>query len=85
MSKGHTIIPNGYDLGRDLLVKAATTGGSFADRTWKASVEYADSLLRAGAWGMSALRPFSHAGINHNISIDGRVAVLTVRKTPIGH
>ncbi|WFD36914.1 hypothetical protein MCUN1_003806 [Malassezia cuniculi] len=32
----HTIVPNGYDIGRDLLVKAATDGSQFAGRSWKA-------------------------------------------------
>ncbi|WFD04087.1 hypothetical protein MOBT1_002789 [Malassezia obtusa] len=66
----HTIVPNGYDVGRNLLVAAVKHGGSFGGRSWHASVEWVDGLLPAGK-----------QSINHNISIDGRVAVLTVHRT----
>jgi len=72
VSQHHMIIPNGYDIGRDLLVEAACKGGTFKGKSWKASVEYRSGLL-----------PEGRTSINHNISIDGRVAILTVRRTDV--
>lgn len=69
--KHHTIVPNGYDVGRDLLVESATQGSRFGKRAWMANVTYVDHLLRPGS-----------RGVNHNITIDGRVAVLTVTRVP---
>jgi len=68
LKEHHTIAPNGYDIGRDQLVKAATAGPtSYNGVTYTATVEYVTGLLQPGS-----------DGINHNISIDGRVAVVTV-------
>ncbi|KAI3617047.1 hypothetical protein CBS9595_002956 [Malassezia furfur] len=69
VAEHHTIVPNGYDLGRDLLVEAALRGSSFRGTSWRASVEWHDLL------------PSGRQSINHNITIDGRVAVLTVHRT----
>ncbi|WFD32962.1 hypothetical protein MSPP1_004016 [Malassezia sp. CBS 17886] len=69
VSKSHTISTDGYDVGRNLVVQAATKGGSYGGRSWRASVHWQTGLLSPG-----------NRGINHNISIDGRVAVLTVRQ-----
>lgn len=80
VAEQHTIIPNGYDVGRDLLAEAATRGGSFGGHAWRATVEWKTGLLPEGKRSTySQLMP----GINHNISIDGRVAVLTVKRTSI--
>ncbi|WFD21160.1 hypothetical protein MCAP1_003419 [Malassezia caprae] len=68
----HTISPNGYDVGRNLLVDAATRGSSFKGKSWRASVEWKTGLLPTGS-----------QGINHNISLDGRVAILHVRRTDL--
>ncbi|PKI82622.1 hypothetical protein MVES1_003795 [Malassezia vespertilionis] len=65
----HTIVPNGYDIGRDLLVQAATKGSELFGKRYTASVDWQEGLLAEGA-----------NSINHNISIDGRVAVLTVQR-----
>jgi len=70
VTKSHTISTNGYDVGRDLLVHAATKGGTFLGHSWTATVDWKEGLLRPGK-----------QGINHNISIDGRVAILTVHKS----
>lgn len=51
-----------------MLVAAAMQGGQFADRLWKADVEWVEGLLPTGS-----------DGINHGISIDGITAVLTVQ------
>ncbi|PWN28634.1 hypothetical protein BDZ90DRAFT_205412, partial [Jaminaea rosea] len=65
----HTIERDGYDLGRDVLVAAALAGGKFGSRLWKADVEWVDGLMPAGS-----------EGINHDIAIDGRTAVLTIQR-----
>ncbi|PPQ68826.1 hypothetical protein CVT25_008874 [Psilocybe cyanescens] len=66
-SKHHTIVPNGYNLGRDWLVERAVTGGHWKGYWWKANVEWRSDLLEEGK-----------KGVNHGITQDGRVAVLTV-------
>ena len=66
---GHNIEANGYDLGRDSFVSRAnsSSGTSNAGVSYKTTVDMVSGLLSAGA-----------SGINHGISIDGMVAVLTV-------
>lgn len=54
---------------RDVLVAAALAGGKFGSRLWKADVEWVDGLMPAGS-----------EGINHDIPIDGRTAVLTIQR-----
>nr|GAT55467.1 predicted protein [Mycena chlorophos] len=68
ITESHDIVSNGYDLGRDEIVTAATAGTvSFNGVDYTTTVEYVTGLLPPGS-----------AGINHNISIDGQVAVLTI-------
>jgi hypothetical protein len=67
-SKHHKIVPNGYNLGRDWLVNRAIAGSQWKGKAWTADVEWRTDLLSPG-----------HTGINHGISQDGRVAVLTVQ------
>lgn len=69
VARHHTISPNGYDIGRNLLVEKAAQGSSFRGTSWTAHVEWKEGLLHPG-----------RQGINHNISIDGRVAILTVHQ-----
>jgi len=64
----HMIRPDGYNIGRDLLVERAVRGGNWKSDWWKADVDWVEGLLQPGK-----------RGINHNISIDGLVAVLTVK------
>lgn len=66
---GHNIVSDGYDRGRDDLVsRANSTGGtSNAGVSYTTSVQMVSGLLTQGS-----------SGINHGISIDGLVAVLTV-------
>jgi len=66
-SRKHKIIPNGYNIGRDLLVDRAVSGSRWNGRWWKAEIEWQEDLLEPG-----------NDGLNHNIPQDGRVAVLTV-------
>ncbi|KAF8308439.1 hypothetical protein DL93DRAFT_1885737 [Clavulina sp. PMI_390] len=67
VGESHNIVPNGYDIGRDELVTAAQGTTSYNGVKYTTTVEYVTGLLQPGS-----------AGINHNITIDGRVAVLTV-------
>ncbi|GJN92507.1 hypothetical protein Rhopal_005537-T1 [Rhodotorula paludigena] len=63
----HKVAKNGYNVGRDLIVEKAIKGTSYLGRSWEAEVEWIEGLLEPG-----------NRGINHGISQDGRVAVLTV-------
>ncbi|PWN43930.1 hypothetical protein IE81DRAFT_52854 [Ceraceosorus guamensis] len=63
----HTIDKDGYNAGRDMLVEAALKGGKWKIWKWRGQVEWVEGLLDAG-----------RHGINHNVSQDGRVAVITV-------
>ncbi|KAF8310277.1 hypothetical protein DL93DRAFT_2099502 [Clavulina sp. PMI_390] len=69
LGEHHTIVADGYNLGRDYLVERAVEGGSWKGMWWKADVEWREGLLEPGA-----------EGINHNITQDGLVAILTVRR-----
>jgi len=66
----HNIVPDGYDLGRDSLVVRATGNTTFGTNQYTTTSYWVTGLLQPGV-----------EGINHNISIDGRVAVVTVTKT----
>ncbi|EGF97025.1 uncharacterized protein MELLADRAFT_124007, partial [Melampsora larici-populina 98AG31] len=66
--KSHKIISNGYNLGRDRLVRNATEiNTTFGNRNYSTKVQYVSGMLAPGS-----------VGVNHGISQDGRVAVLTV-------
>lgn len=69
----HDIVDNGYDLGRDQLVGNATksTTKDELGNEYETSVAYDKKLLK----------DVKKKDINHNIDIDGRVAVLTVKVT----
>ncbi|SCZ89175.1 BZ3500_MvSof-1268-A1-R1_Chr1-1g01008 [Microbotryum saponariae] len=85
----HKIIPDGYNIGRDLIVAKAIAGTRYRRRTWTAEVEWIEGLLEPGSEGevvsrrggrpISVLIWFSvRAGVNHGIAQDGRIALLTV-------
>ncbi|KAJ7349321.1 hypothetical protein DFH08DRAFT_999102 [Mycena albidolilacea] len=68
MVEKNNIFPDGYNIGRDEVVAKATGGVvSFSSVDYTTTVEYVSGLLPPGA-----------AGINHNISIDGQTAILTI-------
>ncbi|KZV97367.1 hypothetical protein EXIGLDRAFT_378971 [Exidia glandulosa HHB12029] len=67
LDEGHTISPDGYNLGRDTLVSSAIAGSSHNGVTYTATVESVSGLLTPGT-----------TGVNHDISQDGIVKVLTV-------
>ncbi|KAF8333440.1 uncharacterized protein EI90DRAFT_3052036 [Cantharellus anzutake] len=69
LGEGHLIVDDGYNKGRDWLVEKAVAGSRYQGRWWKADVEWKEGLLKPGL-----------EGINHNISQDGVVAVLTVKQ-----
>jgi len=82
----HKIVHNGYNLGRDWFVKRALAGSySKAHQVeWRAEVEWRTGLLEPGNLGtLHLVLSFSLAyflcpGLNHGISQDGHVAILTV-------
>ncbi|KAJ6499435.1 hypothetical protein C8R45DRAFT_115648 [Mycena sanguinolenta] len=68
--EGHTIVPDGYNIGRDLLVQNATNTNplpSFGGVTYSATLEQMTDLLPAGS-----------TDVNHGIATDGVTSVLTV-------
>ena len=69
----HDIVDNGYNLGRDQLVGNATKSTTKDEH----GNEYETSL----AYDKELLKDVKKKDINHNIDIDGRVAVLTVKVT----
>ncbi|GAA6038153.1 hypothetical protein JCM8097_005764 [Rhodosporidiobolus ruineniae] len=76
----HGIVDNGYDLGRDWVVNAATVSGGtkspLTNRTFTTEVRNAS--------GVGYFANVSVDQINHGIATDGIVAVLTVRVTSNG-
>lgn len=70
LNQSHTVVPNGYDLGRDQFVQNATSSArTFQSTTYRTTLVQYNSSLLSGA---------SKSSLNHNIGIDGRVAILKV-------
>ncbi|KAF9562780.1 hypothetical protein CPC08DRAFT_706486 [Agrocybe pediades] len=67
VQQGHTIVPDGYDIGRDELVTNAVGTTSFGGVTYSTISQTITGLLPAGS-----------DGINHGIAIDGNVVLLTI-------
>lgn len=63
----HTIVPDGYNIGRDRLVQNAVGQTSFNDVSYSTVARNITGLLAPGT-----------NGVNHNISTDGIVTLLTV-------
>jgi hypothetical protein len=87
--KRHKIIPNGYNIGRDWLVKRAVEGSRWKGMRWKAEVEWRTDLIESGEKGQLIFFHFLSANfskqqqptsleVNHGIPQDGRIAILTV-------
>ncbi|KAI6030588.1 hypothetical protein F5J12DRAFT_903046 [Pisolithus orientalis] len=68
-TKNHMIVPDGYNIGRDMLVENAITGSYWGNIWWRADVEWREGLLEPG-----------YRGINHAIAQDGRIAILTIHR-----
>jgi len=67
VQKGHTIVPNGYNIGRDLIIATANGKTTFNGKKYDTTVSRITGLLQPGS-----------TGINHGIAQDGIVALLTV-------
>ncbi|KIY53704.1 hypothetical protein FISHEDRAFT_32828 [Fistulina hepatica ATCC 64428] len=67
LEEGHTVMPNGYDLGRNRLAESAVGTHKYDGKTYTTTAENITGLLEAGS-----------TGINHDISIDGIVTLLTI-------
>ncbi|KAH8083808.1 hypothetical protein BXZ70DRAFT_576971 [Cristinia sonorae] len=65
---GHTISPDGYNLGRDAIAAAANGRTSFKGVNYETTVERRANAMPAGT-----------NGVNHGIAVDGTVVILTVR------
>ena len=87
-SRHHTIVPDGYNLGRDWLVDRAVEGRRWKGMWWKAELEWNESdLLTPGRKGWLTFSYLNFIqthwwmiGVNHDIPQDGRVAILTVNR-----
>ncbi|EJF65578.1 hypothetical protein BD309DRAFT_869059 [Dichomitus squalens] len=67
LEENHTIVPDGYDIGRNLLVESALGTTSFSGVTYSTTAQNITGLMPAGS-----------AGVNHGIAVDGIVTLLTV-------
>lgn len=75
-TQSHDIVPDGYDLGRDWLTGNATNS---TGTTSPGGYEYTATMTTT-----DLLSSVSTSQINHGISVDGTVAVLTVKITKSG-
>jgi hypothetical protein len=64
----HDIVKDGYNIGRDLLVKAAIGNHKYGKYSYRTTVTNVTNLLPPGA-----------EGVNHNITQDGAIALLNVQ------
>ncbi|KAF8197945.1 hypothetical protein BJ912DRAFT_952626 [Pholiota molesta] len=67
VEEGHTIVPDGYNIGRNEFVAVALGTTSFGGTTYSTTGQNITGLLPVGS-----------TGINHDIAIDGIVTLLTV-------
>jgi len=67
LEENHTIVPNGYDIGRDSLVSNAIGITSFGGVTYSTTAENITGLLAPGS-----------TGVNHGIATDGITTLLHV-------
>jgi len=67
LEESHTIVPDGYNIGRDLFVSNALGTTNFGGTTYSTTAQNLTGLLPVGS-----------AGVNHGIAIDGIVTLLTV-------
>lgn len=71
LTKHHTIVPDGYNINRDAIASAAIGKTSYKGVTYFTRVRDVMGLLEPGV-----------KGVNHNISQDGIVVLLTVKIVP---
>ncbi|KAI0743788.1 hypothetical protein C8Q80DRAFT_1237160 [Daedaleopsis nitida] len=67
VEEGHTIVPDGYNVGRNEVVAAAVGTTSFGGVTYSTTARNVTGLMAAGS-----------QGVNHDIAVDGIVTLLTV-------
>ncbi|TFY65738.1 hypothetical protein EVG20_g5357 [Dentipellis fragilis] len=67
VTTGHTISPDGYDVGRNALVSAAIGSTNFGGVSYSTTAQNITGLITAGS-----------TGVNHGIAQDGIVTLLTV-------
>jgi len=67
VTKGHNIVPNGYNIGRDKLVAKAVGDTSHGGVKYTTTLKKLTGLLAPGA-----------QGVNHGIATDGVTALLTI-------
>ena len=72
--QNHNIVPNGYDTGRDALVKLATTG-----TTSNGGVKYSTTSET-----VTGLLPAGSAGVNHGESNIGNIIYELLIISPLG-
>ncbi|GAA5935414.1 hypothetical protein JCM3775_006267 [Rhodotorula graminis] len=77
LSQNHMIVPNGYDLGRDEVVRRATVSGGTKSPVTNRTFE----TTATNASGPGYFANVSIDEINHGIATDGVVAVLNVKVT----
>lgn len=70
VTQGHTISPNGYNMGRDALAQNASSPTSFLGVKYSTTVKRLVNEMPSGA-----------VGVNHGIAVDGTVVLLTVKIT----
>jgi len=67
VSKGHTIVPDGYDVGRNAIAALASGSTNFGGVSYSTTVQNITGLLKPGS-----------TGVNHGIAQDGIVTLLTI-------
>lgn len=75
-SKNHMIVPDGYNLGRNELVKQAL------GKTKDGKTSFMLTKYRTDVQFVAGLMPQGVQGVNHDIAVDGLTAVLTVTVLP---
>ncbi|GJE94898.1 hypothetical protein PsYK624_110740 [Phanerochaete sordida] len=65
--QNHTVVPNGYDIGRDAIVRMAIGTKQFNGTTFNTTVQ-----------NLTGVMPSGSNGVNHGIAIDGNAVLLTV-------
>ena len=85
MEEGHTIVPDGYDVGRDLLVQKAVGTTCFDGVTYSTTAQNITGLMLPGSVGVNhgeyhrpSFYEFWKADIGVGIAVDGIVTLLTV-------
>ncbi|KAE8219138.1 hypothetical protein CF326_g9017 [Tilletia indica] len=71
LAQSHKVVSDGYDLGRDWIIGNATMSNG--------TLSTGGYVFQATSTNAAMLQSVSQSDINHDIAIDGNVAVITVR------